>query len=238
MENFCYAEREYAKPGSCAKPSFDAYQTGKNAKTQPGIAMNESEKWDEHYLTGEPPWDTGMVSRELQRVIGELGMDPCRLLEIGCGTGTNAIWLAQQGFDVVAIDWSAVAISQAWEKSQNANVKVRFEVADVLNLPYLGEPFEMFFDRGCYHAVRREDPMAYAKAIVPFLAPHALGLVLAGNAKEPRSPGPPVVTEEEIRRELGSEFDIRHLREFRFEGRPGSDESFLAWSCLVQRMGG
>ncbi len=197
--------------------------------------MNDQEKWDQHYLTENTPWDTGKVSAELRIVLGEIQMDPCRALDLGCGTGTNAIWLAQQGHDVVGVDVSAVAISKAWEKAQQANVKVRFELANVLHLPYLGEPFEFFFDRGCYHAVRRGNPNAYASALVPFLAPFALGLVLAGNAKEPQDPGPPVVTEEEIRQELGKEFDIRHLREFRFEGREGTDENFLGWSCLVQR---
>jgi len=56
-------------------------------------------------------------------------------------------------------------------------------------------------------------------------------LVLTGNAREPHVPGPPVVSEEQIRDELGREFKILDLHEFRFDSPPGWQESFLAWSC-------
>jgi hypothetical protein len=67
------------------------------------------------------------------------------------------------------------------------------------------------------------------------LAPGGRGLILAGNAREPHDPGPPVVTEEEIRNELGAEFQILDLHEFRFDEAPGVTERFLGWSCLVEK---
>jgi hypothetical protein len=68
--------------------------------------------------------------------------------------------------------------------------------------------------------------------------PGALGLVLAGNAREPHEPGPPVVSEEQIRAELGPLFDIVKLREFRFDQVEAVGVQFLAWSCLVRRRDG
>jgi hypothetical protein len=61
-------------------------------------------------------------------------------------------------------------------------------------------------------------------------------LVLAGNARSTHQPGqgPPVVSEEELRCELGTAFEIVELREFEFDGTPGPTP-FLAWSCLVRR---
>jgi hypothetical protein len=59
--------------------------------------------------------------------------------------------------------------------------------------------------------------------------------VLAGNAHEPHEPGPPVVSEEEIRAELGSLFDIVGLREFRFDQVEQGGGPFLGWSCLLRR---
>ena len=56
--------------------------------------------------------------------------------------------------------------------------------------------------------------LAYGAALVPLLAPGAVGLILTGNAREPNEDGPPVVSEEEIRAELGRYFQIRQLREF------------------------
>ena len=68
----------------------------------------------------------------------------------------------------------------------------------MLNLPDFEEPFGFFFDRGCYHAVRREAPHKYATAVARLLTPGARGLVLAGNAREPHDPGPPVVTKDKF----------------------------------------
>jgi hypothetical protein len=62
-----------------------------------------------------------------------------------------------------------------------------------------------------------------------------MGLVLTGNACEPHSPGPPVVTEAEIRMELGSLFDIVQLRDFRFDQGSVDGVRHLGWSCLLKR---
>lgn len=75
----------------------------------------------------------------------------------------------------------------------------------------------------------------YAPAVAQHLAPGARGLILAGNAREPHEPGPPVVSEEEIRNELGDLFQILELKEFRFDEAPGVPVRFLGWSCLVQK---
>lgn len=190
--------------------------------------------WNERYASGELPWDTGQPSSELVRVIRDHRIPRCAALELGCGTGTNSVWLAEQGFQVTGLDIAPLAIERAQQRARAANVQARFLTADVLALPKLGEAFEFFFDRGCYHAVRRENPTGYAAAIARVLAPGATGLVLAGNAREPHEPGPPVVTEQQIRDELGSEFQIVDLHEFRFDPMPGTDIRFLGWSCLLK----
>lgn len=198
--------------------------------------MSETIRWDERYAQGDTPWETGQPSSELQRIVAEIPVCPCRALELGCGTGPSAIWLAQQGFEVTALDFSPRAIERARRRADEAGVRVHFLVADVLNPPpELAGPFNFFFDRGCYHVVRREDPQTYVKTICRLAGPRALGLVLAGNAREPHEPGPPVVSEEEIRNELGAFFDIVELREFRFDQSETVSTRFLGWSCLLRR---
>ena len=197
--------------------------------------MTEHTDWNDRYRDDDLPWDTGRPSSELQRVFSQNTIRPCRALDLGCGTGTNSVWLAQQGFDVTAIDVAPLAVERAEKLAHAAGVKANFVVADVLDLPDLSGPFEFFFDRGCYHAVRRNAPDEYALAVAQRLAAGARGLILAGNAREPHDPGPPVVTEEEIRDELGSAFHILDLREFRFDEAPGVPERFLGWSCLVAK---
>jgi SAM-dependent methyltransferase len=199
------------------------------------MAEHPEWKWNDRYRDGELPWDTGRPSTELQKVIGRHGLQPCRAIEVGCGTGTNCVWLARQGFDVTGFDFAPLAIERAQERARDAGVQAMFLTASVFDLPDPGEPFEFFFDRGCYHAVRRDAPDEYALAVARQLAPGAHGLVLCGNAREPHDPGPPVVTEEELRRELGLAFEIVELTEFRFDEAPDVRESFLGWSVWLMR---
>jgi SAM-dependent methyltransferase len=198
--------------------------------------MSDVIRWDERYEKGDTPWETGQPSSELQRIVAEVPVRPCRVLEPGCGTGASAVWLAQQGFDVTAFDLSPGAIERARQRADAAGVTVRFLAADVLNPPpELAGPFDFFFDRGCYHVVRRENPETYVTTLRRLTRPGTLGLVLAGNAREPHDPGPPVVSEEQIRKELGSLFDIVQLREFRFDQVEVVGTRFLGWSCLLRR---
>src|SRR5262245_23484393 len=165
--------------------------------------MSDMSKWDESYRTGTTPWDTGRPSPELQRVLSESAIAPGRAVELGCGTGTNSVWLAQQGFDVHGVDLSPLAIERAQQRAAEVGVRARFLVADILHPPEeLTGPFDFFFDRGCYHAVRREDVQGFLQTLRNLTQPGSVGLVLTGNAREPHDPGPPVVSEEEIRTEL------------------------------------
>ncbi len=197
--------------------------------------MTERIEWNDRYRDGNLPWDTGQPSSELQLVLSRHKIEPCRALELGCGTGTNSVWLAQQGFEVTGVDVAPLAVERAAARARVAGVKAHFLVADVLALAELDGPFEFFFDRGCYHAVRRAAPREYAPAVARQLAAGARGLVLAGNAREPHDPGPPVVTEEQLRDELGLAFAILDLHEFRFDEAPDVTERFLGWSCLVEK---
>ena len=74
---------------------------------------NTDRDWEQRYRDGETPWNSGLVSKELQRVLRERGIEPCRALELGCGVGTNAVFLAEQGFEVTAVDCAPLALERA-----------------------------------------------------------------------------------------------------------------------------
>ncbi len=193
--------------------------------------------WNEHYKSGTPPWETGQPSAELRRVVAQESIQPSAVIDLGCGSGINAVWLAQQGFDVTGVDVSPLAIEQARRRAEAAGVRVNFVLADLVNLPDGLGPYPFFFDRGCYHAVRRDNVQGYLRTLEKITAPGSVGLILTGNAKEPspEGQGPPVVSEEEIRAELGSHFEITRLREFRFDVNEQLGTTPLAWSCLLRR---
>lgn len=200
---------------------------------------NEHQDWNERYRTGEAPWDSGVPSRELERILAERAIAPCRTLELGCGTGTNAIYLAKRGFEVVGTDLSPLAIEKAKEKAAAAKVSVRFLVADIARPVDLGPTFAFVFDRGVYHVLRKVNLEAFRATLVRHTEPGSLYLTLAGNAYDeaPEDQGPPRVRAGEITTELEPEFQLIQLREFHFhgvvvEGRPVAP---LAWSALFRR---
>src|SRR5262249_28041278 len=149
-------------------------------------------------------------------------------IDLGCGLGTHSIWLAQQGFDVTGVDISPLAIEGARERAAAVGVRVRFLAADLLDPPDLGGPYGFFFARGCYHIVRGIGLRRYLETREKITPPGGVGLVLTGNANEPRT-GPPVVTEGEIRGELGGLFEIVRLREFRFDPSDSEPGRPLGW---------
>ncbi len=195
--------------------------------------------WDERYAQKITPWDTGRPSSELRRILCEREIPAGRALELGCGTGTNAVFLAQQGFEVTAVDISPLAIEQAQAKVDEAGVNITLLTADLLDLPDLGSPFPFVFDRGVYHAVRRENLTGFLDTLSQVSEPGGTYLTIAGNANEtrPGETGPPRVTAEEICRELDPLMELVQLREIRFdeiilEGKP---ERPLGWSALFRR---
>jgi ubiquinone/menaquinone biosynthesis C-methylase UbiE len=199
----------------------------------------ENRDWNERYAARLTPWDIGTPSKELQRVLAESGLRPCRALELGCGTGTNALFLAQMGFEVTAADVSELAIKEAGEKAGEAGVQVRFIQSDVLNLPDLGPAFPFVFDRGLYHVIRTVDLEGYLRTLDRYSERGGYYLTLAGNANESKRPtgGPPRVYAHDLCRELAPLYDLVHLREFRLDAIPGNGQLLepLAWSALLRR---
>ena len=199
--------------------------------------MNEEPRrnWDERYQTADLPWDSGIRSRELARVIEEFRIAPCRAVELGCGTGTNAVFLAEQNFQVTGLDLSPTALEMAKQRAASANVNVQFLAADLTQFDRDLEPFDFLFDRGCYHCARKENLAGYLETLKKLSRPGSRYLVLAGNANEQNDQeGPPRVHEQEIRTDLDGLFDFEMIREFHFEDA-GGNQGPLGWSCLLKR---
>ncbi|NOZ68904.1 MAG: class I SAM-dependent methyltransferase, partial [Deferribacteres bacterium] len=113
--------------------------------------MGKTKDFEERYRKGDLPWDTGGHDRNLERIIREHSIPPCPVLEVGAGTGSDAVWLAGQGFKVTAVDVSPTAAEIARRKAADAGVSIEFIVADVLKDEIPPGPFDLVFDRGCFH---------------------------------------------------------------------------------------
>lgn len=189
--------------------------------------------WNQRYIEGTTPWDSGLPSAELVRVLDQQRPPPGRALELGCGTGTNAVYLARRGFDVTAIDLSEVALEQARRRAAAAHLRITFQAVDLVDW-HPGRTFDLVFDRGCYHCVRRTNPSGYLAALARATHAGSRCLLLVGNANEQTGTGPPRMHEHEIRAELAPLFAVDFIRPFRFED-PGGVPGPLGWSCWIER---
>jgi methyl halide transferase len=192
------------------------------------------ESWDADYRGAKPPaWDIGRPADELQKVVNQGTVPKCRVVDLCCGSGTDAVFLASHGFDVTAIDVAPTALAQAKQKATKAGVSVRWILADVLNPPNL-KPFDFLYDRGCYHVVRDQNLAAYLETVRRVSHPGSQFLLLSARREQQAPPSSPGVTEEELRYDFLSLFDVEWLRAIRLESsEPGSSPP--GWCALLRR---
>ncbi len=109
--------------------------------------------YDFMYRFRRPPWDTGITPPEVVSIVEHWDGKPGRALDLGCGTGTNSLYLAQHGFQVVGVDFSPKAVALARSKQRQTGLPVEFVNADVTRLDFLKEPFDLILDIGCFHSI-------------------------------------------------------------------------------------
>ena len=157
-------------------------------------------RWDLMYLT-RPPWDSDRPLPALVALVEAGRLTPGQALDLGCGTGTNAIYLAQRGFTVAGVDIASRAIAQARHKAQEAGVAVDFRVGDVTDLPADLGPRDLALDVGCFHSLPAAGKPAYVRSLRRVLRPGGMFLLWA-FLRDPQRPrplfGPKGVTEEEV----------------------------------------
>ena len=117
----------------------------------------------------KPPWDTNQTPPELFEYM-EANLHG-RALDLGCGTGTNVIELAENGWQVTGVDFVPKAIRSARKKAKKAAVDVKFFIGDVTKLDHIKGPFDLILDIGCYHVLDPSGMRAYRNQVKRLLAP-------------------------------------------------------------------
>lgn len=148
--------------------------------------------WNQRYADGDVPWDTNEPDPHLVELVDAGVLQPGRVLEIGSGTGTNALWLAARGFDVHGIDVSPLAVEQARTKAGATEAKVRFSVLDLFTGELEGA-YDLVLDRGVLHIFDEPEVQArFARRVAELLHPQGQWLSLLGSTEGPdRDHGPP-----------------------------------------------
>lgn len=187
------------------------------------------------YETLDLPWDIKRADFNLKNMVKSHPVEPCRALDIGCGTGDNAIWLATEGFDMTGIDLSGTAIEMANNKARKAGVEADFRTIDFLTEEISGESFGFVFDRGCFHTFQeKEERMVYAKKANKLLKKNGLWLSLIGNYDDGRLDiGPPKRKALEIVEVVEPYFEILSIAQGRFDSN--DEVPSKIWVCLMRK---
>jgi cyclopropane fatty-acyl-phospholipid synthase-like methyltransferase len=134
------------------------------------------------YRVGFTPWDNGTIPQELSELIeGDHALPAARALDIGCGTGTQAVYLARHGWMVTGIDDVERPLRRARERASAAGVDVDFRRADATRLSGSGlDPgFELLLDRGCFHGLGGEQRRGYEAGVTELASAGAVLLLMA-----------------------------------------------------------
>jgi SAM-dependent methyltransferase len=195
----------------------------------------DRESWEKRYTEGNLPWDSDKPDIHLPQVIKANNVKLGKALEVGCGTGTNAIWLAKHGFEVIGMDISQTAIAKAKKKVASAGVNSQLFVGDFLVDQVPGAPFNFIYDRGCFHVFDQSEELSrFASRVEELLAPEGIWYSLIGSTDgPPRDTGPPRHSATEIVAAVESYFEIIELRSTTFDRE--SHSQIRAWVLVAQR---
>jgi SAM-dependent methyltransferase len=176
------------------------------------------------YRSGTPRWDSPEPRPELAELAR--GRPPGRVLDLGCGTGTDALYLASLGWKATGVDFAPRAIEIARSRAAASGSSASFTVGDVTRLREAGVSghFDLVIDVGCYHAIpaRRRD--AYRTEVAAVTRPGG-DLYLAGICDPPaawRLLGAPGLRADDLRRRFGADFDLVDERITGPVGRAGN----------------
>lgn len=148
--------------------------------------MKTIQEWNNAYRTGtyQNFWGISYPSQELVAFVASLyPTEASTALDVGCGAGQEAIFLAQQGFTVIGIDQSEEAIRIAQSRSQQVGVEVDWQVGNALELPLADASVDIINDRGCFHHIPNQDRARYAAEMARVLKPNGK-LLLRGCREE------------------------------------------------------
>jgi ubiquinone/menaquinone biosynthesis C-methylase UbiE len=134
-------------------------------------------KFQWRYWRRKTPWDTQVTPPEVMEFLART--PPGTALDLGCGTGTNAITLARHGWRVTGVDFIPKAIFAAREKAARSGFAIEFLVASVTELSVLPGPFDYVLDIGCLHSLKVEDRQRYAATLSRLLRPQAWYMLYA-----------------------------------------------------------
>jgi SAM-dependent methyltransferase len=159
------------------------------------------------YRLGITPWERDDVPEPVKQ---RAATTPGRALDLGCGTGRDAVYLAQKGWTVTAVDAVPKALAEARERAAAARAEVDFREGDVTRLEELGigpGSIDLVLDRGCFHGLGRPQQEACARGVNVLAGPQAELLMFAFSPGW-HGPAPRGISGDEILQRFGPQWEL------------------------------
>jgi cyclopropane fatty-acyl-phospholipid synthase-like methyltransferase len=185
---------------------------------------------------GQAPWDIAGPQPAVVR-LEESAEILGSVLDAGCGTGENALYLASRGHEVWGIDYVAAAIERARAKAKERGLDAHFQEASALELDRLGRQFDTVIDSGLFHTFGDEERTAYVAGLAKVLRPGGRFHMLCFSDQEPPGEGPRRVSRQEIHDTFRDAWDVEQIQEAKVETvsypggpqfSPGGPKAYLA----------
>ena len=185
----------------------------------------------EEMYKGAPPWEIDGPQSEIVRLAGH-GEIKSPVLDVGCGTGENALYLAKLGFEVTGVDIVPVAVEKAFSKAKERSLVATFLFWDALNLQGLQGSFNTVIDSGFFHALPDKKRPVLVESLASILNPGGKYFMMCFSENEPGSWGPKRVTQAEIQETFRQGWVINYIRETKFDTNLGSRKC-SAWLSSI-----
>ena len=194
------------------------------------------EPWDASYRDGPAPWDIGRPQPAVVRLTSE-GAFAGAVLDVGCGTGDNALHIASAGPSVVGVDVADTALRIARDRARDRGVAVEFTTADALRLDRLDRTFDSVLDCGLLHTFDGDERLRYVASLASTTRQDGTLYVLCFSDDEPET-GPHPVTRDELVESFGSGsgWRIAAIDADRIQTRYHDHRGAPAWCATVKRV--
>ena len=179
--------------------------------------IEEDEDWEDiyrKYSLVEIPWHSEKPDESLIDLLNKEKIKIGVALDVCSGAGTNAVFLAEKGFEVTGVDISKTASKIASQRAEDAGVskKCKFLSGDILKIILPKNKFDFIFDRGCYHHIPKKNKPKFVEIINNSLKKRGKYYLICFSDKNP--PWEKNVSKEEIIKNFSRYFKIGRIRNY------------------------